>query len=75
MRFAPAKASNEGAFVDGLPVNQDIEMDGLNRNICDKCVVCEKYIGRVLIVCRMCEKTLHNDCVRRHEQQHHFDVM
>ena len=70
MRFAPTKASDEGAFVEGLPVNQDSEMDGVNRNICDKCAMCDEFLGRVRVVCRTCAKTLHEDCVVEHERRH-----
>ena len=70
LRFAPTKASDEGAFVEGLPVNQDSEMDGVNRNICDKCAMCDEFLGRVRVVCRTCAKTLHEDCVVEHERRH-----
>ena len=45
LRFQPTKASDEGAFVNDLPVNQNVEMDGEVRDICDRCATCNKYMG------------------------------
>ena len=70
LRFQLSKTGEEGEFVEGLPVNQDIEMDGLNRNMCDKCATCDEYLGRVRAVCRTCAKSLHDVCVVEHEQRH-----
>ncbi len=64
------KASDEGAFVDGLPVNQNTEMDGASRNICDRCAMCDEFLGRVRVVRRTCGKTLHDFYVGEHERRH-----
>ena len=70
MRFQPTKASDEGAFFNGLPMNQNTEMDGEVRDICDRCATCNKYMGREKVLCRTRFKSVHDFCVGKHVHQH-----
>ena len=70
LRFQPTKASDEGAFVDGLPVNQNVEMDSEVRDISDRCATCNQYMGRDRVVCRTGFKSVHDFCVGEHVHQH-----
>ena len=70
LRFQPTKEIDEGAFIDGLPVNQNVEMDSKIRDICDRCATCNKYMGREKVLCRTCFKSVHDFCVGKHVHQH-----
>ncbi len=70
MQFQLTKASDEGAFVDGLPVNQNVEMDNELRDMCDRCATCNQYMGHARVLCKMCCKSVHDFCVGEHVHQH-----
>ncbi len=69
LRFQPTKAGDEGAFIDGLPVNQNVEMDSEVRDMCDRGATCNQYMGREKVMCRTCFKSVHDFCVGEHVHQ------